>query len=185
MSSIIINHLRGIEDYSYLELGIGNCINFNSIKSKNKMSVDIVPNIAMFHGTTDEYFAQLPADVRFDIVFIDANHTYEYVVKDFNNSIDHANHWILLHDMFPPDEGAAHPALCGDAYKVLYHMLKYTNFTVYPMINNYGFTLVKLPATKIELSEETKNLPYAEFRAFMADKKLYDDSEIASMLQNS
>lgn len=185
MSSIIINNLKNIENYSYLELGLGSGTNFNAICCKDKISVDYSTSEATFQLTTDEYFAQLAPDVKFDITFIDANHDYDYVVRDFNNSIDRTNHWILMHDMIPPDEAASVSCYCGDSYKVLYHMLKYTNFTIYPMSTNFGFTLVKLPASKIELSDETKNLPYAEFRAFMADKKLYSDSEIIELLQNS
>lgn len=184
MSSTIINNLPNIESYSYLELGLGSGINFNSIRCMNKTSVDITPNIATFTGTTDEYFRQLPIDVKFDIIFIDANHTCDFVLRDFNNSINHATTWILLHDMIPSIETDSFPEFCGDGYKILYHMLKYTNFEIYPMDNNHGFTLVKLPASKIELNEETKTLSYYGFKAFMAEQKVYNDDEIIRLLQN-
>ena len=72
MSSIIINHLNKIEEYSYLELGVNDNVNFNSIKSKNKFSVDMNGN-ALYTGTTDEYFNSLSAEVKFDIIFMDIN----------------------------------------------------------------------------------------------------------------
>lgn len=184
MSSIIINNLKNIENFSYLELGVGDNLNFTSIKCKEKFSVDITANIANFTGTTDEFFNQLDDHIKYDIIFIDANHDYEYVLRDFNNSIDHANKWILLHDMIPPDLSAAQRVYCSDGYKVLHHILKHTNFQVYPMNENMGFTLVKLPASKIELTEESKNLLYPDFMNFMADKKIYNTVEIENMLKN-
>ena len=70
MSCDIINTMPGIENCSYLELGIRDNINFEAIKCKTQMSVDINGR-AQFTGTTDEYFAQ--ADIpNFDIIFIDA-----------------------------------------------------------------------------------------------------------------
>lgn len=184
ITSTIINNLPNIEKYTYLELGIGSGLNFKSIKCNTKISVDVTPSVANFTGTTDEYFEQLPNNTTFDIIFIDANHDYEYVVKDFNNSIDHANKWILLHDMIPPDLFHAQRVYCSDGYKILYHILKYTNFEVYPMDNNFGFTLVKLPAEKITLNYETENLSYTDFMNFMKGKKLYSTREIEVLLQN-
>jgi hypothetical protein len=92
------------------------------------MSVDITPDVAIYTGTTDDYFATLRDSTKFDIIFIDANHDYPYVLRDYNNAIDHATHWILFHDMIPPTEFDAQSAFCSDGYKILYHMLKYENF---------------------------------------------------------
>lgn len=184
MSSIIINNLKNIEKYSYLELGVGNNNNFLSIQCKNKFSVDITPGVALYTGTTDSYFDQLSDHYRYDIIFIDANHDYDYVCRDFNNSIKRTNHWVLLHDMIPQTELDATKPYCSDGYKVLYHMLKYENFEIYPMNCNHGFTLVKMPAKKIILNDETKNLSYHDFKNFLISVKLYNDLEIINLLQN-
>lgn len=181
MSSVIINNLKGIETYSYLELGIFNNKNFNAIKAKNKFSVDMNGR-AMFTGTTDEYFSSIDKSVKFDIIFIDANHDYEFVVKDFNNSIDHATRWILLHDMIPPTVEFTDTKKCSDSFKVLYFLLKETQFEIYPMDNNYGFTLVRMPATKINPDDSYKNLSYNEFMSYLKSVKLYSDTEIIKML---
>jgi hypothetical protein len=76
MSSEIINNLKNIQECSYLELGVRDNINFDKINAQTKMSVDINGD-AMFNGTTDEYFASLTPDTKFNIVFIDACHDYE------------------------------------------------------------------------------------------------------------
>ena len=183
MSSIIINHLPGIEQCSYLELGVNDNRNFNAIKSDNKFSVDMNGN-AMYTGTTDEYFSSLPEEMQFDIIFIDANHDYDYVLRDFNNSIDHATKWILLHDMIPPSRKYTQSSRCSDSFKLLHYMLQETSFEIYPMSTNFGFTLIKLPATKIDPPKSYKSVSYDEFMQFISHKKLYSDEEIITMLRN-
>lgn len=182
MSSIIINHLPGIEDYSYLELGVNDNINFDAIKSKNKFSVDMNGK-AMYTGTTDEYFDSLSSEEKFDIIFIDANHDYDYVLRDFNNSVDHATKWILLHDMIPPSAKYTQPSRCSDSFKLLYFMLQETSFEIYPMDSNFGFTLIKLPATKINPPDVYKLISYTAFMEFIKTKKLYSEQEIINILR--
>jgi hypothetical protein len=182
MSSEIINNLKNIQELSYLELGVRDNINFNKIQARNKMSVDINGD-AMFNGTTDEYFASLLPSDKFDIIFIDACHDYEYVLRDFNNSIDHATEWILLHDMIPPSLKHISPKFCSDSYKILYYMLKEEQFEIYPMNNNFGLTLIRMPAKKITPPEYYATVSYAEFCNFIRPVKLYSDAEIINILK--
>jgi hypothetical protein len=138
----------------------------------------------MFNGTTDEYFASLTPDKKFNIVFIDACHDYEYVLRDFNNSIDYATDWILLHDMIPPSLKYTAAKFCSDSYKILYYMLKETNFEIYPMNNNFGFTLIRMPAKKIQPPKSYAAVSYEEFMQFIESVKLYSDEEIISLLKD-
>lgn len=183
MSSIIINNIVGIENLSYLELGVFKNINFEQIQCKNKFSVDVNGN-ALFTGTTDEYFSTIGMDKRYDIIFIDANHDYDYVLRDFNNSIKHANLWILIHDMIPPSLKHTQSKFCSDSYKLLQYMISRDDLEVYPMNNNFGLTLVKMPATQLTPSENIKNISYSEFLDFMKDKKTYSDEEIIKILNS-
>ena len=179
----IINNLTNIEQNSYLELGIRDNINFNVIKCKNKYSVDTNGN-ALYTGTTDEYFNSLLPETRFDIIYIDANHDFDFVLRDFNNAVDHANKWIIIHDMIPPEERYAESWLCSDSYKLLYHMLTEEQFETYPMDNNYGLTLIKAPVKKVFPSENTLHLPYLDFADFMKTQKIYSNTQIIHMLGN-
>lgn len=182
MSSTIINNIVDIENYSYLELGIFKNVNFNNIKCINKFSVDMNGN-AMFTGTTDEYFQQLSKNEQFDIIFIDANHDYEYVVRDFNNAINHATKWVLLHDMIPSSKKFIQPKFCSDSFRVLQYLIKETDFEIYAMNNNFGLTFVKMPATNIEPPAEYSAISYDEFVEFISTVKLYSDEEMIEILR--
>jgi hypothetical protein len=183
MSSVVINGMNGIENYSYLELGVLRNENYNQIRCKNKSSVDI-NGYATYTGTTDEYFNQLDESIRFDIIYIDANHDYDYVLRDFNNSVKRANRWILIHDMIPPSFGSTRSDRCSDSYKLLYYLLTETDFIVYSLNHNFGLTFVKMPARKINPPEHFKDTSYSVFMDFLKSKKLYDDNEIVQVLNS-
>lgn len=182
MSSIIINNIVDIERRSYLELGIFDNVNFNNIKCTKKFSVDMNGK-AMFTGTTDEYFQQLSKDEKFDIIFIDANHDYEYVIRDFNNAVDHATEWILIHDMVPRSAKFTKSKYCSDSFRVLQYLITETDFEIYTMDNNFGLTFVKMPAGKINPPEHYAQIPYREFVEFISNIKLYSDEEMIEILR--
>jgi|TARA_B110000305_G_scaffold175160_1_gene193738 hypothetical protein len=179
----IINMLPGIEDCSYLELGVRDNINFEAIKCKTQMSVDINGK-AKYTGTTDEYFTQTNIP-NYDIIFIDANHDKEFVVRDYNNSIEYATKWVLIHDMIPPKKKHATSDRCSDSFRVLHYMMSNTNIELYPMDENLGLTLIKMPATKIKLDNASTNLTYELFKSFITNKKVYSRTEITKILRNS
>jgi hypothetical protein len=50
------------------------------------------------------------------------------------------------------------------------------------MNENFGFTLIKMPAGKINLTNEDKNLTFDLFTSFIKNQKLYSHTEIVALL---
>ena len=101
----LTNHLIAVNGYrSYLEIGVRRKASmFDEILCPVRTGVDPDPAAnADFQMTSDAFFAA--TDARFDIVFIDGNHTGEQVERDILNALDHLEPGgvILLHDMNPP-----------------------------------------------------------------------------------
>lgn len=140
---------------TYLEIGVLNtAYNFDKIKCETKVGVDPAIHSAFYTlpnsghmQTSDEYFNNLSADVKFDIVFIDGLHTREQVNKDIRNSLNHlnSNGTIVLHDCSPSiaaDE--ATPNRCGDVWKSIYELRKTTNNLLVGVVDtDYGVGIVR------------------------------------------
>lgn len=96
---------------SYLEIGVANPeTNFNKIRVKYKESVDSSQYYSSSYThnmTSDEFFKDHIGDNKFDVIFIDGEHTENQVYKDTYNSINHLNKngFIVLHDCNPLTEG--------------------------------------------------------------------------------
>ena len=117
----IINYF--IEKYnyqSYLEIGLGEAINFLQINCKHKECVDpyewskdrdksadvvefVKNNILTYKMTSDDFFASITDDKKWDIIFIDGLHLEEQADKDILNSLKHLNKGgkIIVHDCIP------------------------------------------------------------------------------------
>jgi hypothetical protein len=52
------------------------------------------------------------------------------------------------------------------------------------MDNNFGLTFVKMPAGKINPSDQYSKISYDEFVEFISKVKLYSDEEIINILRN-
>jgi len=93
---------------SYLEVGTQRpSSNFDLINVEHKVSIDPFPmGEVTFVGTSDEYFASISDDVKFDIIFIDGLHHDDQVLKDIENSLNHLsdNGTIVCHDCLPTTE---------------------------------------------------------------------------------
>ena len=108
----IINRIIQSKGYkNYLEIGVrdGEC--FKMISCQNKIGVDPNPTSGdtTHVMTSDDYFYNLSADSKFDIIFIDGLHIDEQVDKDIENSLNHLSEGgtIVLHDCNPPTESHA------------------------------------------------------------------------------
>jgi len=84
--------------------------------------VDIVDrniNGEIFVGTTDDFFEQYQK--KADMIFIDADHRIESVLKDFENSLNilRPGGCIILHDTDPESNHLFGSGWCGDSYKIV------------------------------------------------------------------
>ena len=115
---------------SYLEIGIRDGINFNSIASlpsiRRATAVDIDNNIPVINSdivskyicTSDDFFATNKK--TFDVIFIDADHNIESVKRDLLNSLDILNPLgtVFLHDTDPRDKELLHEHKCSNSYLI-------------------------------------------------------------------
>lgn len=94
----------------YLEIGYGMGHNFGLIICEEKIGCDpnikndfSAKNIHVLKGTSDQLFEHMDKDLKFDIIFIDGDHTAQQVEKDILNAWDHIKigGLILLHDVDP------------------------------------------------------------------------------------
>lgn len=159
----IVNDLYANQDIKYLELGLNCGTNFNSLLLKNKKSVDIkaskvTPTYLM---STDSFFAQ-NQDI-FDMIYVDADHAYEQVIRDYNNSVDviSNNGLIFLHDLYPPDEAHTASNLCDNSFKILNYFIE-NNFDIIVNLDDYGACAV-FNHEKIDVNKFDHNITYPEF----------------------
>jgi hypothetical protein len=179
----VINQLAGIENLSYLELGIGDARNVRYTKCKNKTSVDTSDKFnPTYVMTTDEYFERNQNET-FDIIFIDANHDFDYALRDLNNSMSRCHKFIMMHDMVPPTLRHTNHHNCSDSYKILYYLLKETNLEVLVLNQNFGLTFIKMPAEPITIPEQYQKASYEEFMQFLKTKKIYSPEDIIKELE--
>ena len=68
------------------------------------------------------------ANLKIDMLFIDADHSKESVLDDFKAYFDlvTVDGIILLHDSYPANEQDALPGYCGDCYKAIEELSKNT-----------------------------------------------------------
>lgn len=115
--------------------------------------------------TTDEFFSSL-RDEKFDVIFVDADHTYTGVVKDFTNAIKHLNPGgiILVHDLVPKskehstDEGGSWN---GSGFKMLAYFLE-IGYPCAVLDCDFGLTAFRSPQP-IEFPESVQDITYEEF----------------------
>lgn len=141
---------------NYIELGVRDGRNFSILARhcKAAIGVDVVPapfqlasNMIYHTTTTDNYFSTLDADVKFDAVFIDADHSHEQSLKDFMNVKDRVieDGFIFFHDTYPYDELMFNPQLCNDVYKTALYVKQnfIDEFEILTFPFNPGVTVAK------------------------------------------
>ncbi len=138
----------------YLEIGSADCFTPNLIAPccTTLVGIDVDPrgypthdNIEIISVSSNRYFRRISPTTKFDLIFIDGDHSYVQVCKDFNNSIAHLtqNGVIAMHDSFPPDEEHKRLDLCGEVYMLVRELRENRHFEVFTVPITFGVTLVR------------------------------------------
>lgn len=102
---------------SYLEIGVRGYKTFDRINCKKKYAVDPSPqgliscnsNIKLFVETSNSFFDRQKKNKvknKFDLIFIDGDHSFLATYHDLHNALNHLNKkgLIVMHDMDPPSQ---------------------------------------------------------------------------------
>ena len=76
-------------------------------------------NSNVYTGKSDAFFKEVDLP-KIALGFIDGDHTYEQVKKDFNNLFKYVvkDGYIFLHDTHPPNKSWTVPEKCGTVFKL-------------------------------------------------------------------
>lgn len=166
---IIKSIIEGCGYKSYLELGVYDGQNFLQCSATCDFAVAVdrtLPNILRtqtdnrrsFQCTTEDFFTSQIGSLysehqKFDAIFIDACHDYQFVLKDLEESFGCLTEYgtIFLHDTSPAEERLLDPGYCGDAWRI-HANLKNIGTAVY----GFGYNFVTLPCAEAGLSLVTK-----------------------------
>lgn len=105
-----------------------------------------LPNVTVYNMLSKDYFDQFAAaDGPFDVVFIDADHSYLAVLVDFARSLAHMadQSLILLDDTWPAAESETGDGYCSTAYKIV-DWLKRAGYESVTIPAHPGLTIVRV-----------------------------------------
>jgi len=135
----------------YLELGLYKGETWKKVSPFcNKMvGVDIVDRQLggeIYIETTDSFFTHFRRNI--DMVFIDADHSFESAKRDFINCYNLLNDGgiIIMHDTDPESDHLFSSGYCGDSYKIVSFLED----------NFQNVNVLTLPITEAGLSIITK-----------------------------
>ena len=119
--------------------------------------------------TTDNYFKEsLQSDAFFDCIFIDADHSYEGVKKDYDNALKHIKDggYIIFHDIAS--------AQCPGVQRIWKEATeKHTAMHVFVQGNNCGIGIVKIRTQGVELKDKGHTGTYDTSLNAVTTEKIY------------
>jgi len=155
----LIEHFASIlRPDAYLELGIYKAETISKVSkfAKQAIGVDIIKpqdinGFTFYHMSTDTFFCKIELGEiiipTLDMVFIDACHSHEQSLKDFNNVFKYVSEGglIFLHDTYPKDEALTNQGYCGDVYRTAWkiRMKKKTRCEIVTIPASPGMSIVR------------------------------------------
>lgn len=137
---------------SYLEIGYGRGENWSQLQFiQNKVCID--PNVNthfVLKQTSDTFFEDNKQ--KFDLIFIDGDHSAEQVYKDVLNSLKCLNDGgtILTHDNNPPEFAHEDLSACGSSWRTIPVLRTRDDLNICTFIGDLGVGIIK--------KEKNKNL---------------------------
>jgi len=109
-----------------------------------------------FVGSSDRLFKEINIS-PIAIAFIDGDHSYDQVKKDFWNLVPLMveDGIIFLHDTYPPDESYIHENKCGTVYKLRQDIEEIKKFDCFTFTKTVG---IGVGVTMVRI--KPKELPY-------------------------
>lgn len=172
--------VRALNPEVYVELGVreANLFNLVSPYVGTAIGVDIdpmsgecivpAPNVQFHLCSTDDFLEEAKrAGLLVDVLFIDADHSYEAALQDFRNylPIVRPHGLILMHDGHPGDESLIRPTACGGVYKAVAELSadndQYEMVTI-PM--SPGVTICRKRTVQLSWQEPDTGVAIACFR---------------------
>lgn len=145
-----------IKPERYLELGVRTGASFERIYKycqeswgvdMEEPTFDFPKESKFFLKNTNDFFKELDPSIKFDMVFIDADHSYEQSLLDFLNVKDRIieDGFVFMHDTYPYDPVMTSPGLCHDAYMAPYFIKNNlaAEWEVLTLPFNPGLTILK------------------------------------------
>lgn len=129
----------------------------NRILIKENQVVDYSKfQAVLFAGTSDNFFTQIQLP-KIALAFIDGDHNYEFVKRDFWNLVPlmKDDGVIFLHDTYPPEDSYVSENKCGTVYKLRQEIEKDKAFDC--------FTFTKVAAVGVGITMvrvKPKTVPY-------------------------
>jgi len=152
-TDMIVQIVKSVNCKNYLELGVYNGATFEKVSKivPRVIGVDIFDfrkdkSIGEFHQTSTQNFLNNFNEIV-DVIFIDADHSFEAVKLDFKASLKNLNEFgiIMLHDTDPISEKYIDKRYCGDSYKMIdWIKTEYPEMDIFTFpISEAGLTIVK------------------------------------------
>ncbi len=141
----------------YLEIGCDTDVVFNKVNCENKIGVDPIKG-GTIRDTSDNFFKNNKE--KFDLIFIDGLHTFDQILKDFQNSFKFLEDggYIVMHDLMPRNWLEEHvPRIsnnwCGDVWKIsfLLNDIQYHEYNV--ILTDFGLGVFKKKGNKLFLNK--------------------------------
>jgi predicted O-methyltransferase YrrM len=152
-TDMIVQIVKSVNCKNYLELGVYDGATLEKVSKvvPRVIGVDIVDfrkdkTIGEFHQTSTQNFLNNFNEIV-DVIFIDADHSFEAVKLDFKASLKNLNEFgiIILHDTDPISEKYISREHCEDSYKIIdWIKAEYPDMDVFTFpISEAGLTVVK------------------------------------------